>query len=97
MSLCKSTSKDTIFYNSIDWFCLHDLEEVDDAVEQFYYLLHQEVDQFVPKQIIKTSKYPRWYDITVKFRHSGLTEEYPTHIEFKFRIDTSYVQFISNT
>lgn len=62
----------------IDWNCLDNVSNVEQAVDIFYENLYTTIDTFVPKSVNKKNKYPPWFtpeiilDIRAKKRNHRL-------------------------
>lgn len=101
------------FYNSVDWSFIQNVNDIDRVVEQFYALIFNGIDRFVPTKIITHDKYPKWYNSHVKklislknkyykkYKNSGLLVDYDIYSrirrECKYHIDMCYLLFITNT
>jgi len=55
-----------LFLSSFDWFSTFQLYNVDAAFNTFYDSLHKSVVDFVPKCTFTNSKFPPWFDKSLK-------------------------------
>ena len=100
-------------YGRADWSFLDLVSDVDTLTGTFYELVFKGIDIYVPKKIVLSEKYPRWFNhdlrkliahkntLYKRFKKSGLDSDYSAFSdvrkEVKFLTDMCYLTFISNT